>query len=53
MQALENSKIKGRAMDGSSDPVEQDAGGWIFMPQDHWEAIKRTLESKDKSELQF
>jgi len=44
MQVLENAKVKGRAIDGSGDAVEQDMGGWIAMPSDHWESVKRNLE---------
>jgi hypothetical protein len=31
---------------GSGDAVKQDVGGWVMMPVDHWEAIKRNLEKK-------
>lgn len=44
MQVLENTKVKGRVLDGSGDAVEQDIGGWIMQPPDHWEAVKRNLE---------
>ena len=46
IQVLENVKVKGRAIDGSGDAVEQDVGGWIMQPSDHWEAVKRGLERK-------
>ncbi|MCY3019528.1 MAG: hypothetical protein NTW87_10940 [Planctomycetota bacterium] len=44
MQVLENTTVKGRVLDGSGDAVEQDIGGWVVMPSDHWEAVKRNLE---------
>lgn len=45
MQALENQQIKGRVLGGSGDPVEQDVGGWVMMPSDHWDAVERKLET--------
>ena len=44
MQVLENTKVEGRVLDGSGDTVQQDIGGWVVMPSDHWEAVKRNLE---------
>lgn len=44
MQALENTTVKGRLIDGSGKAVEQDVGGWIFMPPSHWELIKKEVE---------
>lgn len=46
MQVLENGKVKGRVVDGTGEAVEQDMGGWVAMPSDHWEAVKRGLEQK-------
>jgi len=31
-------------LDGSGAAVEQDIGGWVVMPNDHWESVKRNLE---------
>ncbi len=44
LQVLESSTVKGRVLDGSGDAVNQDVGGWIMMPPDHWEVVKRNLE---------
>lgn len=44
MQVLENSSLKGRVLDGTGDAVQQDVGGWVFMPLDHWESVKKALE---------
>jgi len=46
MQILENKAVRGRVLDGGGDAVEQDIGGWITMPPDHWDAVKRKLESR-------
>ncbi|MCK6470885.1 MAG: hypothetical protein L6Q38_02520 [Nitrospira sp.] len=46
MKVLENSKVKGRTIDGTGDAVEQNVGGWVMMPEDHWESVKRGLERK-------
>ncbi|MBE7466819.1 MAG: hypothetical protein HS116_25390 [Planctomycetes bacterium] len=48
MDVLENRKVKGRAKDGSGEAVEQDIGGWVAMPADHWDAVKRALEQGKK-----
>ncbi len=45
LQVLSQAKVKARLLDGSGDAVEQDIGGWICLPPDHWDAIKRALES--------
>jgi hypothetical protein len=45
---MENKTLKGRVLDGKNDAVEQDVGGWIFMPNEHWEAIKKRLETPAK-----
>lgn len=44
LEILENRSVKGRVIDGSGAAVEQDVGGWVVMPPDHWEAVKRKLE---------
>lgn len=44
IQVLENAKVKGRAMDDTGAAVEQKIGGWVMMPPEHWEAVKRELE---------
>lgn len=46
MQVLESATVTGRVLDGSGDAVKQDVGGWVFMPLDHWEVVKRSLEKK-------
>jgi flagellar biosynthesis/type III secretory pathway ATPase len=44
LQVLENKTLKGRVLDGTGDAVDQDVGGWVAMPMDHWEAVKRNLK---------
>lgn len=44
LEVLENRSVKGRVLDGSGAAVQQDVGGWVMMPPDHWEAVKRRLE---------
>jgi hypothetical protein len=44
LEVLENQTIDGRVLDGSGEAVKQDIGGWVAMPADHWEAVKRRLE---------
>ena len=50
IQVLENTSVKGRVLDGSGDAVQQDVGGWVTMPPDHWDAVKRALERNNASE---
>lgn len=45
LQILEPAKVKARLLDGTGDPVTQDIGGWVCLPPEHWEAIKRALEA--------
>lgn len=40
---VENVKVKLMA-DGASQPVEQDIGGWIVMPKEHFDALMRAVE---------
>jgi len=44
LTALENKTVRARVLDGTGDAVKQDIGGWIMLPPDHWEAIKKRLE---------
>ena len=39
LQILGNKTVRGRVLDGTGDAVEQDIGGWIAMPAEHWNAI--------------
>lgn len=48
LEVVEPATVKGRLLDGSGDAVVQDVGGWILMPPEHWEAVKRALEAKTK-----
>ena len=43
LQILQNKKITGRVLDGSGAAVDQDIGGWVAMPMEHWEALVRSL----------
>jgi hypothetical protein len=44
LEVLENANVKGRVLDGSGAAVQQDVGGWVMMPPDHWDAVKKQLE---------
>lgn len=46
LQVLENKTVKGRALEDNGSAVEQDIGGWVAMPPDHWETVKKELEKK-------
>lgn len=48
MQVLSQSTVTGRILDGDGAAVQQDVGGWVMMPIDHWDAAKRALE-KDQA----
>ena len=41
LRILENRKVKGRVMDGTGGAVEQDLGGWVAMPEEHFAALQR------------
>jgi hypothetical protein len=42
---LKNTTVTGRVLDGTGQEVQQDVGGWIMMPPDHWDAVQRALET--------
>jgi hypothetical protein len=43
LQVLENQTVTGRLLEDAGDgaPVRQDVGGWVAMPVEHFEALKR------------
>lgn len=43
LQVLENQVIVGRLLEGAGDgaPIKQDVGGWVVMPVEHFESLKR------------
>lgn len=43
---LDQVTVAGRVMDGTGDAVKQDVGGWVMMPPDHWDSVKKALEAK-------
>lgn len=45
LRILENVTVKAKPLKTLGiEPVEQDIGGWVAMPPEHWEAIKRAIE---------
>ena len=46
IQILDKAVIRGRVLDGTGDAVRQDVGGWVCMPMDHFDALKRAAEVK-------
>lgn len=46
VQVLENKTLRIRTLDGSGDAVTQDVGGWVAMPESHWQAVNKELEKK-------
>jgi len=48
LEILEPVKVRGKVLDGAGDPVIQDVGGWIVMPREHFDAMKRAIEAKGK-----
>lgn len=47
LRALENISVKAQTADGTQ--VSQDIGGWVAMPPEHWDAIKRVLDKEQPS----
>lgn len=43
LEILSNTKVTGRRIDDDS-VASQDIGGWIAMPREHFEALKRAIE---------
>ena len=46
VRVLENRRMKCQALTGSEAMIQQDVGGWVAMPPEHWDAVKRQLEKK-------
>lgn len=46
IEILDNVTVEARAIreDGPTDTFEQDIGGWIAMPPDHWDTVKREIK---------
>lgn len=44
-RVVENIKVK-VIPEGASEPVEQDIGAWVTMPQEHFDALMRALDAK-------
>jgi hypothetical protein len=40
---LENRTVEGQRLDGQG-PANVDIGGWVAMPQEHFDALKRAAE---------
>lgn len=40
LQILENATVRGRRL-GDDAQVEQDVGGWVAMPREHFDALAR------------
>ena len=43
-RVLENETVRVKLLNGTADSVEQDIGGWVCMPPEHWETILPILE---------
>jgi hypothetical protein len=47
MRVTRNVKVTGQ-FDGSAYEVEQDIGGWVVMPHEHYKALMRAVNGPDK-----
>lgn len=45
LEILENVTVRARRLEDET-VARQDIGGWVCMPRDHWEAVRRALEKK-------
>ena len=48
MEVLENKKVKCHVMtekDGEINVIKQDIGGWLVIPPEHWQSLKKELET--------
>jgi hypothetical protein len=43
LRIIENRKVKGQTLKTEA-ATEQDIGGWIAMPEEHFQALKRAVE---------
>lgn len=49
LKVLQTVTVTGRVLDGTGDTVQQQVGGWVMMPPDHWDAVKTDLEAYQKA----
>lgn len=47
IEVLQNVKVRGRRL-GDDGLATIDIGGWVAMPREHFEALKRAAEKKDE-----
>lgn len=47
MQCVSPSTVSGKLLDGTGDVAEQNVGGWIMMPKQHWDAVQRALDKEN------
>jgi hypothetical protein len=48
-QVMENKRLMVRVLTDwtePQEPYEQDLGGWICMPEEHWKEVKKILEEQ-------
>lgn len=45
-KVVENRKVK-VLPESAKNPVEQDIGGWVVMPQSHFDALMRSIDKKE------
>ena len=43
VRVLENRVVRVKMLNGSADSVNQDIGGWIAMPPEHWDYIVKKI----------
>lgn len=47
LTVLDSTTVKGRYLDGTGNATEQNIGGWVAMPPEHWEAVQRALAKQE------
>ncbi|MBE7558230.1 hypothetical protein HS125_04520 [bacterium] len=49
-RVVENTKALVAPLRVAGDPARQDIGGWVVMPEEHWDALMRAIEKKGDCE---
>ena len=44
VEILQSAKVSARQLGDDGAAVQQDVGGWVAMPKEHFEALKRAIE---------
>ena len=49
IRIVQNAKVLGKPLRADDiEPIRIDVGGWVCMPEEHWQALKRSIDEAKK-----